>query len=131
MEKVLVFLSDAVNISKVETFVDEFCRDYSIAEDLYGNILISTLEAVNNAIAHGNAHDPTKTVEVKAVKGEKFLTVSVKDQGRGFDYSKLPDPTLPENIEAISGRGIFLINNLADKVEFADNGSLIIMNFIL
>jgi serine/threonine-protein kinase RsbW len=54
---------------------------------------------------------------------------AIKDQGIGFDYNNLPDPTAPENIEKENGRGIFLIKNLSDDVEFNNEGNLITITF--
>ncbi|MBQ3657283.1 MAG: ATP-binding protein [Bacteroidales bacterium] len=131
MKTSLSFGSDLEEISSVEKFIDSLCTDYSISEEVYGNILIATIEAVKNAIVFGNNNDREKPVAVSAYTADDCLVISVKDGGNGFDYENLPDPTLPENIEKISGRGVFLIKNLADKTEFLDNGSRIKMTFKL
>ena len=57
--------------------------------------------------------------------------MSVKDNGPGFDFMSVPDPTLPENIEKTSGRGLFLIKHLSDELSFANNGATIKMVFNL
>ena len=57
------------------------------------------------------------------------VSFTVKDEGSGFNYDSLPDPTNPENIEKPNGRGVFLMRNLADKVSFEDNGSKVILDF--
>jgi len=59
------------------------------------------------------------------------LSFTVEDQGEGFDFLMVPDPTSPENTEKLSGRGIFLMQNLADKVGFKKNGRLVELNFNL
>ena len=128
MKTSLAFDSDIAKISSVEKFIDSVCFEYKISEDVYGNILIATIEAVKNAIEFGNNNDKSKSV---AVTADNSLVISVKDSGKGFDYDNLPDPTLPENIEKLSGRGVFLIKNLSDKTEFLDNGSRIKMTFNL
>jgi serine/threonine-protein kinase RsbW len=56
-------------------------------------------------------------------------SVIVKDQGAGFDYENVPDPTLPENIEKPYGRGIFIMKNLSDEVDFEENGRLVKLKF--
>ncbi len=131
MKTSLAFDSDIAKISSVEKFIDLVCFEYKISEDVYGNILIATIEAVKNAFEFGNNNDKSKTVAVTAYTADNSLVISVKDSGKGFDYDNLPDPTLPENIEKLSGRGVFLIKNLSDKTEFLDNGSRIKMTFNL
>ncbi|GIV28115.1 MAG: hypothetical protein KatS3mg027_1929 [Bacteroidia bacterium] len=117
------------NIKEVEKLVDQVCSDYKIKEDYYGNILIAVTEAVNNAIIHGNKQNPEKTFSVIFNPGEDQLVFSVEDQGDGFDFNNLPDPTDPENLEKPNGRGVFLMKNLADKIEFENNGRKVNISF--
>ena len=72
-----------------------------------------------------------KKFSVKCVYKEEGLTFTVKDQGPGFDYDNLPDPTDPENIEKPNGRGVFLMRNLADEVIFEEDGRVVELNFNL
>lgn len=123
------FTSDIRNISIAETLVDTICRDNSVHEDHYGNILIAVTEAVNNAIQHGNHEDVKKEVIVSVKQNLDELCFTIKDKGDGFAFDNLPDPTAPENIEKESGRGIFLMKSLADKVSFEDNGSKVTLTF--
>lgn len=125
----LELASQLESLSQIETFVDEFCENYSISEDDYGNILIAITEAVNNAITHGNQLDPNKKVRLVIGGGSEEVKFVVEDEGVGFDLNSVPDPTLPENIEKLSGRGIFLMRNLADEVCFENNGSKIKLTF--
>ena len=114
--------SEFTAISKVETLVDNVCERLSVKEDYYGNVLIAVTEAVNNAIEHGNKHDASVNVELHVGDKELDFCFKVKDQGTGFDFKNLPDPTSPENIEKENGRGIYLMRSLAEAVEFEDNG---------
>ena len=98
-------------------------------EDAYGNVLIAVTEAVNNAIQHGNKETETLSINVSVSDNEKNVCFSVKDEGQGFDFDNLPDPTGPENILKENGRGIFLMRNLADKVEFTDEGTEVSLFF--
>ncbi len=123
------FESRAENIVLVERFVDKICEGNSVSEDYYGNILIALTEAVNNAIHHGNKQDPSKTVIVKVESHDSGLKFTVVDQGLGFDYDNLPDPTDPVNIEKPSGRGVFLMQNLADRISFEDEGRMVELHF--
>jgi serine/threonine-protein kinase RsbW len=117
------------SLKEVEKFIDQVCLDYKIKEDFYGNILIAVTEAVNNAIIHGNKQNPQKKFSLSFNSAEDKITFSVSDQGEGFDFTNLPDPTEPENIEKPNGRGIFLMKNLADKVEFEENGRKVNLSF--
>lgn len=125
----LNFYSKADNIVIAEKLVDDVCKRFSVDEDFYGNILIAVTEAVNNAINHGNRQNPEKKVHLSFVERADRLSFSVQDEGDGFDPSALPDPTDPENLEKISGRGVFLMKHLADEVEFSENGTRVEMIF--
>ncbi|MFN5147648.1 MAG: ATP-binding protein [Flavobacteriia bacterium] len=114
--------SDFEAVSQVEILVDNVCNKLGVNEDYYGNVLIAVTEAVNNAIDHGNKRDNSLDVLVAVGDNPNEFCFTVKDQGRGFDYENLPDPTAPENILKENGRGIFLMRNLADVVEFEDAG---------
>ena len=116
---------------EVESLIDKVCEDLSLNEDHYGNILIAVTEAVNNAIVHGNSSEEDKVVKVDVVNNDAAVVFSVVDQGEGFDYENLPDPTAPENIEKPDGRGIFLMKNLSDEVEFDLNGSKVSITFAM
>ncbi len=131
MKKSLKIISKIENLRKVEKLVDELSAEYKISSDVYGNILIASLEAANNAILHGNQLDENKNVDILFKLENKFLKVTIKDQGKGFDYNNIPDPTSPENIEKINGRGIFLMERLADQIKFFDNGSRVELTFNL
>ncbi|MFN4233458.1 MAG: ATP-binding protein [Bacteroidia bacterium] len=117
------------SLKEVEKLVDQVCADYKLNEEHYGNILIAVTEAVNNAIIHGNKQDPKKKYSVIFNPGETKIVFSVIDQGEGFDFNNLPDPTDPENIEKPNGRGVYLMKNLADNVEFEDSGRKVNITF--
>jgi serine/threonine-protein kinase RsbW len=129
MNKKLVIQSKIENVSLVENLIDEVAIELSIISDMYGNVLISTIEAVTNAIVHGNNNDPEKKVTIEVVKDDKKLTIIVEDEGNGFDLNMVPDPTKPDYIEKPDGRGIFLMKNLTDDVEFEKNGAIVKLIF--
>ena len=116
---------------RVEAYVEDIRAKYNIADDAYGNILISLTEAANNAIIHGNGSDPSKMVDITAAMDErgKAITFTVTDHGKGFDHNNLPDPTDPLNVDKPHGRGVFLMKNLADNVEFNNNGQEVMLTF--
>jgi serine/threonine-protein kinase RsbW len=125
----LQIASDFSSLVDVENLVDRVCGNLGVEEDSYGNILIAVTEAVNNAIQHGNEFDTKLFVDVAVGDQPTEFCFNVKDQGKGFDFSNLPDPTAPENIMKENGRGIFLMKSLSDNVEFEDFGSSVSLYF--
>jgi len=119
------------NIKIVESFIDNAREKYPIDEDIYGNIMISVTECVTNAIVHGNKKDKDKTVELELLLDDEEVKFIIKDQGHGFDYEHLQDPTAPDNLEKIGGRGIYIIKHLCDEVKFEDNGATAILTFYM
>jgi len=131
MEQRLKIASKTDSLHLVEKFVDDFSTRCDLDQDVYGNVLIAALEAANNAITHGNKLNENKQVEVVFEIDDTHIFLTVKDEGPGFDYQNIPDPTSPEKIENMSGRGVFLMTKLSDKIEFEDNGSFVKMTFFL
>ena len=129
MEKSLKIVSKIENLRKVEKLVDDLSTEYNISADIYGNILIAALEAANNAILHGNKLDESKNVDIQVKIENHKLKIKIDDEGNGFDYKNVPDPTAPENIENVNGRGIFLMEKLSDKIEFSRNGATVELEF--
>ena len=125
----LRFDSQPENIAVVEKLIDQISADHGIVAEHYGNVLIAMTEGVNNAIVHGNKLDETKSVSVLCAIDEKTLVFRITDEGPGFDYDNLPDPTAPENIEKPHGRGVFLMRHLADECAFEDEGRIVELTF--
>ncbi len=121
--------SKMTNMRIVENAIDEITTSLGIKADDYGKILVATLEAVNNAITHGNKANPDKIVDVEITYEKDQMLVKVTDEGPGFDPSTIPDPTKPENIEELSGRGVFLMSKLADVIDFNEKGNSVTMTF--
>lgn len=119
------------NIRMIESFIDNAKDRYALEDDIYGNIMIAVTEAVNNAIKHGNSSDKSKNVSLSLKLEENQIIFVVSDQGAGFDYQNLPDPTAPENLEKPGGRGIFLMKHLCDEVSFLEDGKVVQLNFYL
>jgi serine/threonine-protein kinase RsbW len=129
MLRQLIIESDIANLTKVENAIDSLTNEIGISKDSYGKIMVAVMEAVNNAIVHGNKADLKKRVEIEFRSERRNLNVSVTDEGKGFKPGEVPDPTRPENIEEISGRGIFLMSKLADEIEFNRKGNNVILKF--
>ncbi|HWO87844.1 MAG TPA: ATP-binding protein, partial [Gemmatimonadales bacterium] len=93
------------------------------------NARVSLAEALANAIVYGHAERVEARIDVRVGFATEYVEISVRDRGEGFDPDSVPDPTLPENIERVDGRGIFLIRRLADEVSFEHGGSAVLMRF--
>ncbi|MEW5846854.1 MAG: ATP-binding protein [Bacteroidota bacterium] len=129
MERTITIPSKLEQISLIEKTIDEITEKLTITPDVYGKILIAAIEGVNNAIVHGNKLDESKTVKINIKICDKKICITITDQGNGFDPTKIPDPTIPENIENISGRGVFLMKKLSDEITFENNGTTVKMIF--
>ena len=131
MKKDLHIPSEIGNLRLVEKAIDELSLELDLSDEVYGNVLVATMEATNNAIIHGNNSDPKKNVSIKIELEEKELKVQIEDQGIGFDYQSVPDPTAPENLEKINGRGIFLMERLSDEILYLEDGRIVELKFKL
>jgi len=129
MYKKIRIESKVGNLRVVENAIDETTATIGISQDNYGKILVCAMEAVNNAILHGNKSDPEKIVDIELSVEMNELQIKVTDEGSGFRPEKVPDPTTPENIEELNGRGIYLMSHLADKIEYSKKGNSVTMAF--
>jgi len=115
----LEFSSAFEMVDFVQLVSDHLGRDIGFDEDSVHWIGVAIRESIINAIKHGNQNDPSKHVIVEFETGTNAvpeLTVSVRDQGEGFDPESIRDPLAPENLLSASGRGIFLIRSFMDDV---------------
>jgi serine/threonine-protein kinase RsbW len=87
------------------------------------NLRTALAEALGNAIRYGTGEDPERVVRVQVELGRDAVRIYVVDDGHGFDPTRLPDPTLPDNLEREYGRGLFVIRHLVDDVEFNEKGN--------
>jgi serine/threonine-protein kinase RsbW len=129
MYKKIRIESNIVNLRIVENAIDETTNEIGITQDNYGKILVSTLEAVNNAIIHGNKSNPEKIVDIEIAFKSNNLKIKITDEGIGFRPEEIKDPTMPENREALNGRGIFLMSHLADKIRYSKKGNRVTITF--
>lgn len=119
------------NIRIVESFIDNAKDKYALDDDIYGNIMIAVTESVNNAIIHGNKKEKSKSVNLQLSFEDSSIKFVISDEGPGFDFKNLPDPTAPENLDKPGGRGIFLMKNLCDEVLFSESGNRVELTFYL
>ena len=129
MYKKIQIESKTGSLRIVENVIDEVMKNIGISQENYGKILVATLEAVNNAITHGNNSNPDKSVDIEIAFENSELNIKVSDEGIGFRPDQVPDPTIPNNIEALNGRGVFLMSKLADRINFSTKGNAVTMVF--
>ncbi len=110
--------SDPQNLITVEEFVSFLSTEANLNPDRLAGLLIAVTEATTNAIIHANKKDPEKIVTISATIDDDYLTITVKDQGTGFDPEKIPDPTAPENLMKDSGRGLYLMRVYAEELKY-------------
>lgn len=127
----ITIASELNNIRKVENFIEKTIEQFKLSEELKGKITLSIIEAVNNSILYGNKQNPQKSVKLYAVRGRRKVIFTIEDEGEGFDYNNIPDPTTPLNLEQATGRGLYLMKHLTDVLLFDKNGAKVIMIFSL
>lgn len=126
----LQLASQIDSISQLESFIDDLSVKYNFSDEVYANVLTCLSEAVINAIIHGNKENPEKLVYINLeVIENKRLVFTITDEGDGFDFNNIPDPTAPENLENLSGRGVFIIKKLADQCIFNSKGNELELHF--
>ncbi len=129
MRKDLNFPSETESLRLVEKAIDELSMELDLSDELYGNVMVATMEATNNAIIHGNKSNPEKKVKILFLLEKNELKIHIEDQGKGFEYSTGPDPTAPGNLEKINGRGIFLMERLSDEILYLEDGRIVELKF--
>lgn len=129
MHKRITIESRISNLNVVEAMLDSVTNEIGLNREYYGKVMVSALEAVNNAIIHGNKSVPDKSVDIEIAFFENTLEIIVTDEGTGFRPDMVPDPTRPENLESLNGRGVFLMSRLSDRIEFNERGNSVKMVF--
>jgi serine/threonine-protein kinase RsbW len=119
------------SITQLEALIEDIADKYQVSEDTFANMMTCLNEAVMNAIVHGNKLDPSKKVIVNAEVDAKRAVWTIADEGPGFDFNNLPDPTAEENLEKLTGRGVFILKHLADQCVFNSRGNEVELHFKL
>jgi serine/threonine-protein kinase RsbW len=104
-------------VNSAEEVASKIATEAGFGDEDVMKIAMAVREAAVNAVLHGNAYDPGKKVQVDFERTAEELVITIKDQGKGLDLNKVPDPLAPENLLKTSGRGIFLIRSFMDEVE--------------
>jgi len=124
----LTLPSDVAVVEEVVELVARHCEaSFVDRRTIRFNLRVALAEALANAILYGNAGDDGKHVWVRVRFGHHAVEAEVADEGSGFDYRRVPDPTLPFARLRARGRGLFLIRHLVDEVRFNDTGNAICM----
>ena len=110
--------SDPAVLPQVEEFIEKAVKDSNIEKSELNNLMMAVNEATTNGMLHGNKADINKKVIITLAINNKQVKVTIKDQGNGFDPSKVPDPTTPENIFKRSGRGLFIMKTCMSEVDY-------------
>ena len=120
-------------IHGVEKFLLKVNKDAHLDEIQFNKVLVSTTEAVNNSIFHGNKSDPRKKVFLTCALSRERMILKVRDSGKGFDPEKIGNPLNNTHLLRVSGRGIFLMKTLMDRVEFhfAKEGTEVTLTLLL
>ncbi|HMD67642.1 MAG TPA: SpoIIE family protein phosphatase [Chitinivibrionales bacterium] len=119
----LQFISYFEEMDKATSVILSSMDSLGYPDESIRKMKIILTELFANAIYHGNKGDHSKKVTVGHAIDTKKVTISIMDEGDGFDPSKVPDPTLPENLVKDCGRGIYIVRNYADKLEFNEKGN--------
>jgi len=122
--------SSPCQIAYLQSYVETLKSKCRLPQEVHDNILISLTEAVNNAIIHGNKADDSKFVKIDCEDQSSKVIISISDEGSGFNPNKVSDPTLKENLECCGGRGVYIMKELSDTIEYIDEGRTVLMHFL-
>jgi serine/threonine-protein kinase RsbW len=117
------------SITQLELLIEQIADKHQVSEDTFANMMTCLNEIAINAIVHGNKLDENKKVIVNADVDPKRVIWTITDEGEGFDYDHLPDPTAEENLENLTGRGVFIVKQLADQCVFNTKGNEVELHF--
>ena len=133
MSTTIKFASKPENILIAEKFIEDIRAVVNIRDSVYEDIMVAFTEAANNAMIHGNQDNAERHVEICCKLDERgeLLSLIVKDEGKGFDFDKIPDPTTEEIIKRVNGRGVFLMKELSHAVFFSNRGATVDLLFSL
>ena len=119
--------SDLGLMNGVLDYLQERVAKLGLIKPERSNLFVALDEAFVNAVKHGNKSDPTKLVRITAELTPKEASFTVEDEGEGFDIREIPDPCDPANLFRTSGRGVLLIYNIMDEVEYNAQGNRVKM----
>lgn len=110
--------SDPDLLPELDNYLLDIAMQAGLDRDKLNLLSLSFSEAISNSIKHGNNNDPSKKIKIKIKIDDNKMTITIIDEGKGFDLSKIPDPTKPENILKESGRGIHIMKSFLDRLSY-------------
>jgi serine/threonine-protein kinase RsbW len=128
LRREIILESQLESVEKAAAAADAFVVEAGFDAEFGYSIDMAVRESVANAIKHGNKLDEGKSVEMNLSSDGDEMTISVRDQGEGFAVEDIPDPTNPENLLKVNGRGILFMNSFMDEVNWSrhDDGGMIV-----
>jgi serine/threonine-protein kinase RsbW len=129
--KELMLGSSYAELERVEGLLNQLQQALGFDDDFYARLMLSVSEAATNAVVHGNKLDLSKKVMIQAKANTTILTFTITDEGNGFDPEDIANPVDEENLLNTSGRGVFLMREYTDEIEFQDDGRKLILTFNL
>lgn len=124
-EHILTIDSCISELPKVEYVLNAFFKEFKIPECYYNKTLLCLNEAVLNSIEHGNCNDASKKVSITLTLHNNKLSFTVQDEGKGFNFESIENPTKTTNLLKESGRGIHIIKSVADNIVYNQCGNSI------
>ena len=121
--KILKIKSDKSELKKVNEFLSEIFMKHNLPQKKFNNVFLCISEAVINSIEHGNNNNSNILVSIGIDSFLNKIHINIKDDGEGFDFRKVEDPTCSENVKKETGRGIHIIKSLSDNVEYNEKGN--------
>jgi serine/threonine-protein kinase RsbW len=118
----IIIPSNLEYLTTVDDFIEGVLRGYGTDESIIADIAISVSELVINSINHGNLSEERKTVSLEIKKTNSDVSITITDEGGGFDPECIDDPLADENLLKDTGRGIFIVKSLMDKVDVKVTG---------
>ena len=113
-----IFPSNPDLLPEIENFVSQIVKKTNLSSQKIINMEMALAEATANSILHGNKSDINKNVEITVIVTLKKIVIKIKDEGKGFVVSDVPDPTKEENMPKGNGRGLHIMNSLVDNLEY-------------
>lgn len=109
------------SVDESAVLAEKIARDWGYPDEFISSVDLAVRESVANAVIHGNKFDEEKHVEIVFFDASEGFEITVRDFGKGFSIDEIPDPTNPENLLKVTGRGILFMRSFMDEVEWENN----------